>query len=82
MTNDDGSIKQIIIVILTAIVVSAISFIAQAALSPPPFNPYLEDRKLIQATIVDLKDQISDLKSEIKRLREDLRRNSNLNDSR
>jgi 3-hydroxyisobutyrate dehydrogenase-like beta-hydroxyacid dehydrogenase len=74
MTDSDGSIRQIVIVIITAVVVSALSFVSQAALKPDTLNPYIEDRKLINASIVDLKAEMVIFKHEMKLLREELRR--------
>lgn len=75
----DNAAKQIMVGIIIALLGCGIGFIAQAALTP---NPYLEDRKFIEASITDLKASIVTLKAEIEQLRTELRRTSSLYDGR
>ena len=78
MANGDATTRQITVGVVIALVGFAIGTIGAAALQP---NPYLEDRKFIEATITDLKASIVTLKADIDQLRRELRRNSSLHDT-
>lgn len=72
-SSSDSTTRQITVGVIIALVGFAIGTVGAAALRP---NPYIEDRKFIEASISDLKASIITLKAEIEQLRRELRRNN------